>query len=265
MGPKTRNVKRRILVAAVAVAAVLAGGAATGARQGGAPALEGRKAKLSYAVGMDLGEGARKQGLDLDAALIARGLRDALSGGEMLLTGEEARATLVELQGEMKAKQLASERELAESNKKEGDAFLAENQKKEGVVTLASGLQYKVLDAGDGKRPTDDEFVECSYRGTRVDGTEFDSSERRGRPAALRVGALIPGWREALKLMPVGSKWQLVVPPDLAYGPHAPRHMPQVGPNATVVYDIALLGIRSPPAATQKTSAAGQTARPQAR
>lgn len=243
MEARSRRMSRKVLVAVLSVAIVAAAGTAAW-RLGRRPALEGRREKLSYAMGMDLGAGARKQGVELDGALVARGLRDALSGSPALLTDEEARTTLLELQGEMRAKRAAAERALAEKNGKEGEAFLAGNGTKEGVVTLPSGLQYRVVVAGEGRRPMEDDVVQCSYRGTRVDGSEFDSSERRGQPASFRVSALIPGWREALKLMPVGSRWQLFVPPSLAYGTHPPRNMPQIGPNATLVYDVQLLAIQ---------------------
>jgi FKBP-type peptidyl-prolyl cis-trans isomerase FklB len=130
----------------------------------------------------------------------------------------------------------------AEDNKKAGESFLAENKKKEGVVTLPSGLQYKVLKAGDGKKPTDTDTVECNYRGTHIDGTEFDSSYRTGQPATFKVAGVIPGWREALKLMPVGSKWQIFVPSQLAYGT---RGKPgSVGPNAALIFEVELLAIK---------------------
>jgi FKBP-type peptidyl-prolyl cis-trans isomerase FklB len=129
----------------------------------------------------------------------------------------------------------------AADNKKEGDAFLAENMKKEGVMALPSGLQYKILKAGSGKMPTDADTVECNYRGTFINGTEFDSSYRTGKPATLKVKGVIPGWQEALKLMPVGSKWQLFIPPQLAYGE---RGSGPIGPNATLIFDLELLAIK---------------------
>jgi FKBP-type peptidyl-prolyl cis-trans isomerase FklB len=129
-----------------------------------------------------------------------------------------------------------------EENKKAGEAFLAQNKGKQGVVTLPSGLQYKILKAGNGKKPTENDTVECNYRGTLINGTEFDSSYRRGQPATFGVGQVIPGWREALQLMPVGSKWELYVPPDLAYGERGAGR--DIGPNSTLVFEVELLGIQ---------------------
>jgi FKBP-type peptidyl-prolyl cis-trans isomerase FklB len=130
----------------------------------------------------------------------------------------------------------------AEDNRKAGESFLAENKKKEGVVTLPSGLQYKVLKAGDGKKPTDADTVECHYRGTLINGTEFDSSYLTGQPATFKIAGVIPGWREALKLMPVGSKWQLFVPSQLAYGARGKGG--SIGPNAALIFEVELLAIK---------------------
>jgi FKBP-type peptidyl-prolyl cis-trans isomerase len=253
MEAKIQRTKRILLVAGATVAIVAAGAAALAHRHARAPALEGRPERLGYAIGLDLGAGARRQGIDVDAALVARGISDALANGPTLLSDEEARAALAELQGELRGKRLAADRELGARNKQDGDAFLARNRERDGVTTLASGLQYRVVRGGSGSRPTDGDVVECNYRGTRVDGTEFDSSARRDRPARFRVGALLPGWREALKLMPVGSRWELAVPPELAYGAQGPRNnVPPVGGNATLVYDVELLSIR--PAGTAAAS-----------
>jgi FKBP-type peptidyl-prolyl cis-trans isomerase len=206
------------------------------------PALKNEKEKLSYALGMDLGNQLRKQSVDIDPALFGKGLGDALSGSKTLLSEEEVRATVVALQTELRQKQVETMRIAAETNKKAGDAFLAENKKKEGVVTLPSGLQYKVLRAGQGKRPTDADTVECQYRGALVDGTEFDSSYSRGQPATLKLSGVIAGWREALKIMPVGSKWQLFIPPKLAYAERGAGN--EIGPNATLIFEVELLAIK---------------------
>jgi UDP-GlcNAc:undecaprenyl-phosphate/decaprenyl-phosphate GlcNAc-1-phosphate transferase len=205
-------------------------------------AFNNEKEKLSYALGMDLGNQLRRLAVDLDPTIFAKGLGDALSGGKMLLTEEEARAAVAGLQAEMKRKQAEARKVGAEENQKAGDAFLAENKAKEGVVTLPSGLQYKILKAGDGKKPAPSDTVEVNYRGALLDGAEFDSSYSRGQPATLQVSGVIPGWSEALKLMPVGSKWQLFIPSQLAYGERGAGS--SIGPNATLIFEVELLAIK---------------------
>ena len=211
-----------------------------------APALKAPREKLSYALGMDLGNQLRKQSVDVDPATFAKGLSDALSGGKTLLTEEEARGLIAELQKDLKAKQAAAQaekmKELSEKNKKEGEAFLDANKKKEGMVTLPSGLQYRILKAGEGKKPTIDDTVVCQYRGTLVDGTEFDSSYKRNQPATFPVKGVIKGWTEALQLMPAGSKWELVIPPDLAYGERGAGNV--IGPGATLIFEVELVSIQ---------------------
>ena len=207
------------------------------------PALTTEKDKLSYAMGMDLGAQLKTRSVEIDPAVFGRGLADALAGGKTLLTEEEAKAVITELQKAMMVKQAEAARLAGEKNKADGEAFLAANKAKEGVVTLPSGLQYKVLKAGDGRKPTEADTVECQYRGSLVDGTEFDSSYRRGQPVTLKVkGGVIPGWAEALLLMPVGSKWQLFLPPQLAYGARAAGAA--IGPNATLVFEMELVSIK---------------------
>jgi len=196
-------------------------------------ALKTPKAKLSYAMGMDLGKSLRSRSIDIDPAVFTQGLKDALSGGKTLLTEAEVRTTIASLQTEMRNNLIAK-------NKQEGEAFLAQNKTKQGIVTLPSGLQYKVLKEGAGKTPTIDDTVVCQYRGTLLDGTEFDSSYARGKPAEFPVKALIKGWAEALQLMPVGSKWQLFIPAELAY---ADRGMGPIGPDAVLIFEVELLGI----------------------
>jgi len=169
-------------------------------------------------------------------------LRDALSGAKLLMTEEDLRATLSAFQTEWKQKRAQALRLPAEENRKAGEAFLAENRSKEGVVTLPSGLQYKVLKAGDGKKPTEADTVECRYRGTLLNGNEFDSTDRAGKPATFKLSGVIPGWKEALQLMPVGSKWQLFIPSQLAYGEQGSGRY--IGPNATLVFEVELLAIK---------------------
>jgi FKBP-type peptidyl-prolyl cis-trans isomerase len=187
-------------------------------------------------------------------------MRDTLSSGKLLLPEESLRAALAAFQGELRQKQAEASKWTAELNKRQGEAFLAGNAKRDGVVTLPSGLQYKVVKAGDGKTPKDSDTVECHYRGTLVDGTEFDSTHARGRPSTFRVASVIPGWREALKLMPVGSRWQLFVPPRLAYGergvPGGKGAVREIGPHATLLFEVELLAIKSPGSAGEQTAAA---------
>ena len=204
--------------------------------------LKNQKDKISYVIGMDIGSNLKKQSIDIDPDILARGIKDALSGGKTLMTEQEIREVSTAFQKEMMAKQEERNKKLGEKNKKEGEAFLAENKKKEGVKTLPSGLQYKVIKAGTGKKPKLTDTVTTQYRGTLTDGTEFDSSYRRGQPATFPVTGVIPGWTEALQLMEEGAKWQLFVPPNLAYGDRGAG--PQIGPNATLIFEVELISIQ---------------------
>ena len=220
---------------------------------------------------MNLGGGLHRQNVDVDSAALIQGMKDTLAGGKTLMTEDEARAALMELQKEMQEKQQAKAAAESDANKKEGDAFLAANKSKEGVVTLPSGLQYKILTPGSGPKPTASDSVVCNYKGTLINGTEFDSSYKRGEPATFPVTGVIKGWTEALQLMPVGSKWQLFVPPDLAYGPRGTPGGP-IGPNATLTFEVELISIKEKPpapdkvpppaAAPEKTPAAAPTPAP---
>jgi FKBP-type peptidyl-prolyl cis-trans isomerase FklB len=207
-----------------------------------APALKTEKEKLSYAMGMDLGNQLKSRSVEIDPAIFGRGLVDALSGSKTLLTPEEAKAIITELQKAMLVKQAAEAKAAGEKNKAEGDAYMAANKTKEGVVTLTSGVQYKVLTAGTGKMPTAEQTVVCQYRGTLIDGNEFDSSYKRGQPATFPVKGVIKGWTEVLQLMPVGSKWQVFIPPNLAYAERGSGAM--IGPNATLIFEIELVAIK---------------------
>ena len=204
--------------------------------------LKTPKEKASYAMGMNFGAGLRKQSIDIDPAILARGLRDAFSNGKTLLTEDEARAILTQLQSDLRKKQQDLAQQAGDANKKEGIAFLAANKTKDGIVTLPSGLQYKVLQAGAGPKPAPTDTVVCNYRGTLLDTTEFDSSYKRGQPATFPVNGVIKGWTEALQLMPVGSKWQLFIPSELAYGERGAGG--QIGPNATLIFEVELLSIQ---------------------
>jgi FKBP-type peptidyl-prolyl cis-trans isomerase len=204
--------------------------------------LKTQKEKVSYSLGADVAKNFKKLGVDVDMDMLVKGMKDVFSGEKLLMSEEELRTTMTALQGELRQKQMESAKAAGDDNKKAGEAFLAENKNKEGVVTLPSGLQYKVLKAGDGKKPADTDTVECHYRGTLINGTEFDSSYSRGQPASFKVTGVIGGWTEALKLMPVGSKWQLFIPPQLAYGERGAGR--EIGPNATLIFDVELLGIK---------------------
>jgi FKBP-type peptidyl-prolyl cis-trans isomerase FklB len=211
------------------------------ARTAAAPVvLKTDKDKQSYAMGMNLGTGLHRNGMTLDPALVARGLKDAQSGGKTAMTDDEVRTTMGQLQNEIKQKMQAKAQELGEKNKKEGEEFLAANKTKDGVVTLPSGLQYKVLTEGTGPKPTSSDTVTCNYRGTLINGTEFDSSYKRNEPASFPVTGVIKGWTEALQLMPVGSKWQLFIPSDMAYGDSG---RPGIEPGSTLVFEVELLSI----------------------
>ena len=205
-------------------------------------ALTTPKDKFSYALGMNLGTSLHRQSVPVDPNILLRGLKDSLAGGKTLLTEDQAKAALTEVQNEMRKKQQEQMQAAGEANKKEGEAFLAANKGKDGVVTLPSGLQYKVLTQGTGPKPAADDTVVCNYRGTLINGTEFDSSYKRGQPATFPVSGVIKGWTEALPLMPVGSKWQLFIPAELAYGERAPG--PEIGPNATLIFEVELLSIQ---------------------
>ena len=208
-----------------------------------APALATQKDKVSYAIGMNIGTTLHRQSVDVDPKVLQQGLQDALAGNKTLLSEEEARATLTQLQGEMRQKQQEKMQQAGATNKKEGDAFLATNKTKDGVVTLPSGLEYKILTPGTGPKPTAADSVVCNYKGTLIDGKEFDSSYKRGQAATFPVAGVIKGWTEALQLMPVGSKWQLFVPAELAYGEQGSG--PDIGPNATLIFEVELLSIQS--------------------
>jgi FKBP-type peptidyl-prolyl cis-trans isomerase FklB len=205
--------------------------------------LKTDKEKASYAIGMNIGQNLRRQSDMIDAAIVERGMKDALAGDKTLMTEAEAKASLMALQNTMRKKQEEQVQQIAETNKKEGDTFLAENRTKAGVVTLPSGLQYKILSEGTGPKPTATDSVVCNYKGTLLDGTEFDSSAKHGGPATFPVNGVIKGWTEALQLMPVGSKWQLFVPSDLAYGQRGAGG--GIAPNSTLIFEVELVSIKS--------------------
>jgi FKBP-type peptidyl-prolyl cis-trans isomerase FklB len=204
--------------------------------------LKSKKDKESYAIGMDIGKKFKSQSMDIDPDVFVKGIKDVLSGNKPLLTDKEVDEVMTNFRQDMMAKQTARTKELGEKNKKEGDAFLAENKKKDGVVTLPSGLQYKIIQDGDGVKPKPSDTVTVNYRGTLIDGTEFDSSYKRGQPASFKVTGVIAGWTEALQLMKAGSKWQLFIPSNLAYGERGAGR--DITPNATLIFEVELISVQ---------------------
>lgn len=204
-------------------------------------ALKTQKDMLSYSIGVSVAKNFKKQEADVDLDLMIKGLKDGLSGAKLLMTEKDMRKVMNMYQSEVRQKALLSKRVAIEENKKKGEAFLAANKTKDGVVTLPSGVQYKILKTGDGKKPIESDLVEVHYRGTLLDGTEFDGTEA-GQSATLKVSALIAGWKEALKLMPAGSKWQIYIPPQFAYGERGVGS--DIGPNETLVFELELLAVK---------------------
>jgi FKBP-type peptidyl-prolyl cis-trans isomerase FklB len=225
-----------------------------------APALSTKKDKISYAIGADLGNKLKASSIDVDPAVMTRALKDVLGGGKPAMSDDEVRATLMDLTKELKEKQAAGEKEKLDKNHKEGQDFLAANKSKEGVVALPSGLQYKILKAGDGPKPTATDTVVCNYKGTLIDGKEFDSSYKRGQPATFAVGQVIKGWTEALQLMPVGSKWELYIPSDLAYGDR--QAGPDITPGSTLIFEVELVSIQAKEAKENKDTGEKKDAAP---
>ncbi len=213
----------------------------TAAKTVPASTLKTQKDKASYALGMNIGMGLHRQGIPVDPAVVARGLRDAMSGAKTQLTEDEMKSALQQLRTDYGKEQATKAHAAGEANRKTGEAFLTANKAKEGVTALPDGLQYKVLKEGSGTKPTANDTVTVNYRGTLVDGKEFDSSYKRGQPATFPVKGVIKGWTEALQLMPVGSKWELYIPADLAYGDNPPD--PSIGPGDTLIFEVELLSI----------------------
>ena len=210
-------------------------GVAVLAQKKGTPKTQ--KEKVSYSLGMNIGKNMKMQGIEVDQEYLVQGMRDALSNAKAAMSEKDMETAMKAFQQEMQTKQIYAD----DKNKKDGEAFLAANKKKDGVITLASGLQYKVIKMGTGPKPTSLQIVTCNYRGTFIDGKEFDSSTRYGRPAEFPVNGVIKGWTEALQLMPVGSKWELYIPSDLAYGEKGSQ--PTIRPNSTLIFEIELLSI----------------------
>ena len=206
------------------------------------PVLKNQKEKVSYIIGVNIGTNFKKQAIDVDPAILAQGIKDGISGAKPILTAQEVEEVMGSFEKKMMAKQEERKKTIGAKNQKEGDDFLAENKKKEGVQTLPSGMQYKVIKAGSGKKPKLTDTVTTHYRGTLIDGKEFDSSYQRGKPATFPVNGVIRGWTEALQLMEEGAKWQLFIPSTLAYGDRGAGQM--IGPNATLIFEVELISIQ---------------------
>ncbi len=204
--------------------------------------LKTQKDKVSYIIGTNIGENFKKQGVDVDAELLLKGIKDGLGGKKYLLSDDEMKEVMTVFQKEMMAKQSEAFSKQAEANKKESDAFLAANKTKDSVITLPSGLQYKILREGTGRIPAKTDTVVVNYQGRLLDGTVFDDSYARGEPVTFPVSGVIPGWIEALQLMKEGSKWQLFIPPDLAYGERGAGQ--RIGPNEALIFDVELMKVK---------------------
>ena len=218
---------------------------AASAAQAPTPAFKTQKEKRSYAIGMEMGKGVKAQGIDVDSSLVAQGLKDALAGAKSAMSEEELKQEIAVLKQEMQQKQTKAAETLGAENKTKGDAFLAANAKKDGVVALPDGLQYKILAAGEGKKPAETDTVLCNYKGTFIDGTEFDSSEKAGKPVPFEVNKVIPGFKEVLQLMPAGSKWQVFIPSSLGYGERGAGSV--IAPNSALIFEIELVSIQGKP------------------
>jgi FKBP-type peptidyl-prolyl cis-trans isomerase FklB len=199
--------------------------------------LKDENDRVNYSYGFQVGESFKRQGVEINVDVMLQGLQDALSGAEPLMTQEEMRAALLQLHEKARAAKYANRKQKSERYRGEGREFLIHNAKKPGVVTLPSGLQYKVIRKGSGKSPGPHDSVTVNYRGTLINGNEFDSSYREGKPATFRVDGVIKGWTEALQLMREGAKWQLYIPADLAYGKRGPLA------DKTLIFDVELISV----------------------
>jgi FKBP-type peptidyl-prolyl cis-trans isomerase FklB len=209
------------------------------------PQLKDQKEKVSYAIGMQIGFNLARQKVDISPDILATGIKDAIAGKPQL-TPDQVKDVMAQFEKDMEQKQ----KQLGEKNKTEGAKFLEDNKKKPGVKTTASGLQYKLEKEGTGPQPKATEMVTVNYRGTLIDGTEFDSSYKRGQPATFPVNGVIKGWTEALQLMKQGSKYQLFIPSNLAYGERAMG--PDIGPNSTLIFEVELMEVKPPPTPAPK-------------
>lgn len=211
------------------------------AAQEAGDALKDPKEKISYTIGVSIGRDFEQNGIDVNLDTLLRGIKDARAGGKLALSDEEMGKTMQEFQSEMQAKMMKAQQEEGAKNKAAGEKFLAENKGKEGIKTTASGLQYQVVTEGKGAKAAKTDTVKVDYRGTLISGEEFDSSFKRGEAAEFPVNRVIPGWTEALQLMSVGSKYNLFIPSELAYGEQGP---PGIGPNQVLLFDVELKEIK---------------------
>ncbi|PJE13942.1 MAG: hypothetical protein CK430_05585 [Legionella sp.] len=237
--------KMRLVAAAamsLAMSTTIAATADTATSAPSATSLSTDTDKLSYSIGADLGKNFKKQGIDISPAAMAKGLQDGMSGGQLLLTEDQMKEVLNKFQKELMMKRSAEFNKKSEENKSRGEAFLKDNKSKDGVVSLPSGLQYKILEKGDGAKPAKEDTVTVEYTGRLINGQVFDSTEKTGKPATFKVSQVIPGWTEALQLMPSGSTWEVYIPSDLAYGPRSVGG--PIGPNETLIFKIRLLSVK---------------------
>ena len=205
-------------------------------------ALKSDLDKLSYSIGTDLGKNFKSQGIEVNPTVLADGIKDGMSGANLKLTDDQMKDVLTKFQKDLMEKRTAEFNKKAEENKVKGEAFLAKNKSKEGVVTLPSGLQYKIVKNGTGAKPGKDDNVTVEYKGTLMSGEVFDSTEKTGKPATFKLSQVIPGWTEALQLMPVGSTWEIYVPANLAYGQRSVGG--PIGPNETLIFNIHLISAK---------------------
>ena len=205
-------------------------------------ALKTQKDKVSYIIGTDIGTTLKKQSIDINTDVLLRGIKDAIAGNKYALNEQEIQEVMTAYRQEMMAKQSEKFAKASEANKKAGETFLEANKKKDSVKVLPSGLQYKVIAEGTGKMPTINDTVTTNYRGMLIDGTEFDNSYKRNEPATFAVKGVIAGWTEALQLMKAGSKWQLFIPPQLAYGDRGSGQL--IGPSATLIFEVDLISVK---------------------
>jgi FKBP-type peptidyl-prolyl cis-trans isomerase FklB len=198
--------------------------------------------KLSYSIGSDLGKNFKRQGIDINSTVMAKGIQDGMTGGTLLLTEQQMKDVLNKFQKDLMAKRTAEFNKKSEENKTKGDAFLIQNKAKSGVVTLADGLQYKIITTGKGAKPTKEDTVTVEYKGQLINGEVFDSTEKSGKPATFKLSQVIPGWTEALQLMTAGSTWEIYVPANLAYGSRSVGG--PIGPNETLIFNIHLISVK---------------------
>ncbi|WP_028387524.1 FKBP-type peptidyl-prolyl cis-trans isomerase [Legionella fairfieldensis] len=236
--------KMRLVAAAVMSLAMSTTIAATDAATvaPSATSLNSDMDKLSYSIGADLGKNFKKQGIDISPAAMAKGLQDGMNGSQLLLTEDQMKDVLNKFQKDLMMKRTAEFNKKSEENKTKGEAFLNANKTKEGVVSLPSGLQYKIIEKGEGAKPAKEDTVTVEYTGRLIDGQVFDSTDKTGKPATFKVSQVIPGWTEALQLMPAGSTWEVYVPSALAYGPRSVGG--PIGPNETLIFKIHLISVK---------------------